>query len=99
MRSHDQSSSESEFVYKYRWSVSPVLELIRPELLQDLSLYLYHGRTETITVRIPPLCAAPTVDLALQLNSDEICWNEKLSRDANHPVQMLNKLTTFVRIS
>ena len=91
------SGQPSEYyVYKFRWSASSVLELIRPELLQDLSLFLYHGRTESIKVVIPPLCAAPTIALALQSNSDEVCWNEDSFHDVDHPVHLLNKLTTFV---
>lgn len=89
------SQPSSEYVYKYRWSESPVLQLIRPELLRDLSLFLYHGRTETITVVIPPLCAAPTIELAIQSNSDEICWS---TSDTDHPVHMLNIVTINVSV-
>ena len=83
-----------EYVYKFRWSASPVLELIRPELLQDLSLYLYHGHTETINVVIDPLCGVPNIHFAIQSNSFQLCSGETNSSD---PIQMLNKLTTHVR--
>lgn len=87
-------SQNFEYVYKFRWSTSPVLELIRPELLQDLSLYLYHGHTETIDVVIDPLCGVPNIHFAIQSNSFQVCSGEVNSSD---PIQMLNKLTTHVR--
>ena len=40
----------TSYDYAFRWSASPIFNLIRPELLHHLSLYVYCGDTTTIKI-------------------------------------------------
>ena len=81
------------YVYAFRWSASFVFALIRPELLQPLSLYIYYGYTPTVNIIIDPLCG---MDMVHNITSyDTICHGQG---NAHDPVQLISKLTTHVSI-
>ena len=90
---HDGVTSY-EHAYAFRWAASIVFELIRPDLLRRLSLYLHHGHTTTAKITIDPLC---DIDLETKhsMTSYEICSGQG---DPSDPVLLLNKLTTHVSI-
>ena len=87
---HQDLDVES-YDYAFRWSASPVFGIIRPELLQYLSLFVYQGQTTTTKIVLPPLCE--TMPLQTKLIHEEKCREEANTTD---PVQLLNKLTTNV---
>ena len=77
--------------YAFRWATSAVLQFIRPELLQHLSLYTYHGHTTTLNITIDPVCANRPLQ---HRDFDEVaCSGERNSSDA---ALMLNTLTVHV---
>ena len=85
--------NSSSFDYKFRWSASPILQVIRPELLEYLSLGLFSGRTETVNVIISaPICGMYP---AIQRDGQQFCYGELEHTD---PVWLLNKFTTHVRL-
>ena len=54
--SHPGNTS-TEIKYKFRWSSSSILNLIRPDLLRDASLFLYpHSEVAEIHLMINPFC-------------------------------------------
>ena len=81
----------TSYDYAFRWSVSLVFTLIRPELLQHLSLFVYHGETRTIKIVIDPLCEVPSS--SSRLLDEKACKGEASASD---PVLLLNQLTTHV---
>ena len=79
--------------YAFRWSTSAVLQFIRPELLQYLSLFTYHGHTTTLKIIIDPVCD----NLPLQRRDfDEVTCNGE--RNSSDPALLLNTLTVHVSI-
>ena len=78
--------------YAFQWSTSPVFGIIRPELLQYLSLFVYQGQTTTTKIVLDPLCEA--MPLQTKLIDEETCIGEA---NTTKPAQMINKLTTHVR--
>ena len=78
--------------YAFRWAASPVFELIRPELLQYSSLFVYQGQTTTIKIVLDPICEA--MPLQTKVIDEETCSGEA---NTTKPAQMINKLTTHVR--
>lgn len=81
--------------YAFRWSASPVFNLIRPELLQYLSLFVYRGETTTIKIVIDPLCGVPPRNSSLRLLDETTCSGGASSSD---PVLLLNQLTIHVSL-
>ena len=77
--------------YAFRWSTSPVFGIIRPELLQYLSLFVYQGQTTTTKIVLDPLCEA--MPLQTKLIDEETCSEEA---NTTNPLQILDKLTTHV---
>ena len=82
----------ASYDYAFRWAASPVFELIRPELLQYLSLFVYQGQTTTIKIVLDPICEA--MPLQTKVIDEETCSGEA---NTTKPAQMINKLTTHVR--
>lgn len=86
-------SAPAVYEYKFRWSSSSILILIRPELLRDSSLFLYpHSEIAEVHIVIDPFCGD------LQLKHDDIDW-ESICTDKSYTVEsviLLNKLTTHV---
>lgn len=83
----------TSYDYAFRWSASPVFNLIRPELLQYLSLFVYRGETTTIKIVIDPLCGVPPCNSRLL---DEATCSEGAS--SSDPVLLLNQLTIDVSL-
>ena len=79
--------------YKFRWSSSSILNLVRPELLRDISLFLYpHSEiVEMNIIVIDPICSEPHDDILQDWES--ICIEKS---HTVKPVILLNKLTTHV---
>ena len=44
----EQNLNPLSYRYAFRWSASPILEFIRPELLRYMSMFIYHGHATTI---------------------------------------------------
>ena len=83
----------TSYDYAFRWSASPIFNLIRPELLHHLSLYVYRGDTTTIKIVVDPLCEVPSFNSRLL---DEKTCSGKAS--ASDPVLLLNQLATNVSL-
>ena len=88
----DEDLDVVSYDYAFRWAASPVFELIRPELLQYLSVFVYQGQTTTIKIVLKPICEA--MPLQTKLIDEETCIGEA---NTTKPAQMINKLTTHVR--
>ena len=88
----DKDLDVVSYDYAFRWAASPVFELIRPELLQYASLFVYQGQTTTIKIVLKPICEA--MPLQTKLIDEETCIGEA---NTTKPAQMINKLTTHVR--
>ena len=88
----DEDLDVVSYDYAFRWAASPVFELIRPELLQYLSVFVYQGQTTTIKIVLKPICEA--MPLQTKLIDEETCIGET---NTTKPAQMINKLTTHVR--
>ena len=86
-----QDLDMGSYDYAFRWSTSPVFGIIRPELLQYLSLFVYQGQTTTTKIVLDPLCEA--MPLQTKLMDEETCSEEA---NTTNPLQTLNKLTTHV---
>ena len=91
LKAHTGNLNIASHDYAFRWSASLVFTLIRPELLQFLSLFVYHGETKTIKIVIDPLCEAPLLNS--RLVDERACNGEASTSD---PVLLLNQLTTHV---
>ena len=88
-------NASTEFKYKFRWSSSSILNLIRPELLRDLSLFLYHHwEIAEIHILIDPICSDVKLTLGdIFADWENICNDRTCTVDS---VVLLNKLTTHV---
>ena len=83
----------TSYDYAFRWSASPIFNLIRPELLHHVSLFVYHGDTATIKILIDPLCGVPPFNN--RLLDEKTCSR---GASASDPVLLLNQLTTNVSL-
>ena len=83
----------TSYDYAFRWSASPVFNIMRPELLHYLSLFVYHGDTTTIQLIIDPLCEVPPLNS--RLLDEQACNGGESATDA---VLLLNQLTTNVSV-
>ena len=87
----------TEFKYKFRWSSSSILNLIRPELLRDASLFLYpYSEIAEMHIMIDPFCGelqSRRGDILADWES--ICIEKTYTVDS---VILLNKLTTHVSL-
>ena len=83
----------TSYDYAFRWSASPVFNIMRPELLHYLSLFTYHGDTTTIQLIIDPLCEVPPLNS--RLVDEQACSGGESATDA---VLLLNQLTTNVSV-
>ena len=94
--SDDQNGDAStKFKYKFRWSSSSILNLIRPELLRDASLFLYpHSEIAEMHIVIDPICSELQSRHGDILADWESACLEKVSTVDS--VILLNKLTTHV---
>ena len=83
----------TSYDYAFRWSASPVFNIMRPELLHYLSLFVYHGDTTTIQLIIDPPCEVPPLNS--RLVDEQACNGGESVTDA---VLLLNQLTTNVSV-
>ena len=81
----------TSYDYAFRWSSSPIFNLMRPELLHQLSLFVYHGGMTTIKIVVDPLCVVPSFNS--RLLDEEACSGGASTSDS---VRLLNQLTTNV---
>ena len=88
-----ENLDNTSYDYAFRWSASPVFNIMRPELLQYLSLFVYHGDTTTIQLIIDPLCEVPPLNS--RLLDEQACNGGESATDA---VLLLNQLTTNVSV-
>ena len=80
--------------YRFQWTVVQLLILLRPRVLQGLSLHLFHPLTETVRLAVDPICYHPTDGSNRQLFCNE---TDYLETDRGLSVRLLNRLT--VRVS
>ena len=91
-----QNMDVPSYDYAFRWSVSWVFAVIRPDLLQLLSLFLYHEHTPTIKIVVDPICGAKPTQSSLELlDETKTCSEGANSSDLE---MLLNKLTTHVSL-
>ena len=80
--------------YRFQWATVQVLILLRPSVLQGLSLHLFYPLTETVRLVVDPICYHPTDGSNRQLFCNE---TDYLETDRGLSVRLLNRLT--VRVS
>ena len=76
----------------FRWSTSRSLGLIRPELMQSLTLHIFNRITPVVEIIMDPICDDPNLHSSLS-NWEGICTDEKM---ASFTLQLLNELTANV---
>lgn len=80
--------------YRFRWSSSWVLALLRPKVLQDLSFHVFNADVPTIDIEIEPTCET------VSINSKPENW-ERICSDptgASTTLHLLNNITAKVSL-
>ena len=76
----------------FRWSISRSLGLIRPELMQSLTLHIFNRITPVVDIVLDPLCDDPGLHSSLS-DWEGICKDEKM---VSPTLLLLNELTANV---